>query len=101
MTAARDGEPFDPHSGLPACGLRARERRTTWYGLAQEYIEQRWDRTPGGTEHPGSLPPLRHVPRRGTRAHQPPALVTPRAPDGNHPRSGALFQLLEETQPLR
>ncbi|WP_326023090.1 tyrosine-type recombinase/integrase [Streptomyces endophyticus] len=49
MTAARDGEPFDPRTGLPASELRALKQRTTWYVLAREYIEQRWDRTPGPT----------------------------------------------------
>ncbi|MFJ8800477.1 hypothetical protein [Streptomyces sp. NPDC102487] len=49
MTAARDAEPFDTRTGLPASELRALKQRTTWYVLAQEYIEQRWDRTPGNT----------------------------------------------------
>ncbi|WP_150136050.1 hypothetical protein [Streptomyces hyaluromycini] len=49
MTAARDGEPFDARTGLPASELRALKQRTTWYVLAREYIEQRWDRTPGNT----------------------------------------------------
>nr|WP_307814847.1 integrase [Streptomyces sp. DSM 110735] len=49
MTAARDGEPFDTRTGLPASELRALKQRTTWYVLAREYIEQRWDRTPGNT----------------------------------------------------
>ncbi|MEU9609120.1 integrase, partial [Streptomyces sp. NPDC048057] len=49
MTAARDGEPFDPRSGLPASELRALKQRTTWYALAREYMQQRWDRTPGNT----------------------------------------------------
>ncbi|MFF8955502.1 hypothetical protein [Streptomyces sp. NPDC014894] len=49
MTAARDGESFDPRTGLPASELRALKQRTTWYVLAREYIEQRWDRTPGNT----------------------------------------------------
>ncbi|MCX4460132.1 hypothetical protein OG585_53310 (plasmid) [Streptomyces sp. NBC_01340] len=49
MTAARDGEPFDTQSGLPASEIRALKQRTTWYVLAREYIEQRWDRTPGNT----------------------------------------------------
>lgn len=29
--------------------LRAIKQRTTWYDLAHEYIEQRWERTPGNT----------------------------------------------------
>lgn len=49
MTAARDGEPFDENTGLPASELRAIKQRTTWYDLAHEYLEQRWDRTPGNT----------------------------------------------------
>ncbi|MEK8146549.1 hypothetical protein NKH18_50635 [Streptomyces sp. M10(2022)] len=49
MTAARDGEPFDVQTGLPASELRALKQRTTWYVLAREYIEQRWDRMPGTT----------------------------------------------------
>ncbi|MFI5654684.1 tyrosine-type recombinase/integrase [Streptomyces anulatus] len=49
MTAARDGEPFDVRTGLPASELRTLKQRTTWYVLAREYIEQRWDRTPGTT----------------------------------------------------
>ncbi|MFF8481858.1 integrase [Streptomyces antibioticus] len=49
MTAAREGEPFDEHTGLPASELRVIKQRTTWYDLAQEYIEHRWDRTPGNT----------------------------------------------------
>ncbi|WP_217213948.1 hypothetical protein [Streptomyces sp. AC550_RSS872] len=31
MTAARDGEPFDEHTGLPASELRAIKQRTAWY----------------------------------------------------------------------
>ncbi|MFT9471841.1 integrase [Streptomyces sp. 11-1-2] len=49
MTAAREGEPFDQRTGLPASELRAIKQQTTWYDLAHEYIEQRWDRTPGNT----------------------------------------------------
>ncbi|MFB6988623.1 MULTISPECIES: tyrosine-type recombinase/integrase [unclassified Streptomyces] len=49
MTAARDGEPFDEHTGLPASELRAIKQRTTWYDLARSYTEQRWERTPGNT----------------------------------------------------
>ncbi|MEU3339759.1 integrase [Streptomyces sp. NPDC006668] len=49
MTAASDGEPFDEHTGLPASELRAIKQRTTWYDLAHEYLDQRWDRTPGNT----------------------------------------------------
>ncbi|KUL62448.1 MULTISPECIES: tyrosine-type recombinase/integrase [unclassified Streptomyces] len=49
MTAARDGEAFDVHTGLPASELRAIKQRTTWYDLAHEYLDQRWDRTPGNT----------------------------------------------------
>ncbi|MFF3851206.1 integrase [Streptomyces sp. NPDC002328] len=49
IAAARDGEPSDTRTGLPANELRALKQRTTWYDLAQEYVEQRWDRTPGNT----------------------------------------------------
>lgn len=49
MTAAPDGEPFDSRSGLPTFELRALKQRTTWYVLAREYIDHRWDRTPGNT----------------------------------------------------
>ncbi|MEV7196284.1 hypothetical protein AB0N81_31445 [Streptomyces sp. NPDC093510] len=49
LTAAREGEPFDEHTGLPASELRAIKQRTTWYDLAHEYIDQRRDRTPGNT----------------------------------------------------
>jgi hypothetical protein len=49
VTAARDGEPFGTQTGLPASEIRARKQRTTWYVLAREYIEQRWDRTPRNT----------------------------------------------------
>ncbi|WP_346346644.1 hypothetical protein [Streptomyces sp. SID161] len=49
MTAAREGEPFDEHTGLPVSELRSIKQRTTWYDLVHEYIEQRWERTPGNT----------------------------------------------------
>ncbi|WP_324612213.1 MULTISPECIES: hypothetical protein [Streptomyces] len=49
MTAAREGGPFDERTGLPASELRAIKQRTTWYDLAHEYLDQRWDRTPGNT----------------------------------------------------
>ncbi|MFJ9431686.1 tyrosine-type recombinase/integrase [Streptomyces sp. NPDC101490] len=49
VTAARDGEPFDLQTGLPASELRAIKQRTTWYDLVHEYLDQRWDRTPGNT----------------------------------------------------
>lgn len=49
MTAAREGEPFDEQTGLPASELRAIKQRTMWYDLAHEYIDQRWERTPGNT----------------------------------------------------
>lgn len=49
VTAAREGEPFDERTGLPASELRAIRQRKTWYALAHEYLEQRWDRTPGTT----------------------------------------------------
>jgi integrase len=49
MTAARDGEPFDQASGLPASEVRAARQQKTWYSLAREYMDQRWNRTPGTT----------------------------------------------------
>lgn len=49
MTLAREGEPFDERTGLPASELRAIKQKTTWYQHAHDYIDQRWDRTPGGT----------------------------------------------------
>ncbi|MFI6728790.1 tyrosine-type recombinase/integrase [Streptomyces atratus] len=49
MTAAREGEPFDEQTGLPASELRKIKQRTTWYDLAHEYLDQRWERTPGNT----------------------------------------------------
>ncbi|MEU5437561.1 hypothetical protein AB0G73_29890 [Streptomyces sp. NPDC020719] len=79
MTAARDGEPFDEHTGLPVSELRAIKQRTTWYDLAHEYLDQRWDRTPGNTRrtladefatitlalvHPGAAYPEPRVLRR-------------------------------------
>lgn len=79
MTAAREGEPFDEHTGLPASELRAIKQRTTWYDLAHEYLDQRWDRTPGNTRrtlsdafatitpalvHPGATYPEPRVLRR-------------------------------------
>ncbi|MFF3693231.1 tyrosine recombinase XerC [Streptomyces sp. NPDC002221] len=49
MTSAREGEPFDEHTGLPASELRAIKQRTTWYDLAHDYLDTRWERTPGNT----------------------------------------------------
>ncbi|WP_329459629.1 hypothetical protein [Streptomyces sp. NBC_01497] len=49
VTAAREGEQFDTRTGLPASEVRALKQRTTWYVLAKEYIDLRWDRTPGNT----------------------------------------------------
>ncbi|MEU1782046.1 integrase [Streptomyces abikoensis] len=49
MTAAREGEPFDDSSGLPASELRALKQKTTWYAHARDYIDQKWDRTPGNS----------------------------------------------------
>lgn len=49
MTAARDGEPFDTDTGLPASELRAIRQRITWYDHARTYVDQRWQRTPGNT----------------------------------------------------
>ncbi|MFJ9210479.1 hypothetical protein [Streptomyces sp. NPDC102264] len=79
MTTAREGEPFDEHTGLPASELRAIRQRTTWYDLAHECLDQRWDRTPGNTRrtladafatitpalvHPGATYPRPRVLRR-------------------------------------
>ncbi|MCX4657935.1 integrase [Streptomyces uncialis] len=79
MTTAREGEPFDEHTGLPASELRAIRQRTTWYDLAHDYLDQRWDRTPGNTRqtladafatitpalvHPGATYPEPRVLRR-------------------------------------
>lgn len=79
ITTAREGEPFDEHTGLPASELRAIKQRTTWYDLAHEYLDQRWDRTPGNTRrtladafatitpalvHPGATYPQPRVLRR-------------------------------------
>ncbi|MER6952580.1 tyrosine-type recombinase/integrase [Streptomyces sp. NPDC002623] len=49
MTAAREGEPFDLKTGLPASELRELRQRTTWYAVAREYMDSRWERTPGNT----------------------------------------------------
>ncbi|MFE7044559.1 tyrosine-type recombinase/integrase [Streptomyces atratus] len=49
ITAAREGEPFDPKTGLPASELRELRQRTTWYTVAREYMDTRWERTPGNT----------------------------------------------------
>jgi len=49
VTAARDGEPFDPKTRLPASELRELRQRTTWYAMAREYMDARWERTPGNT----------------------------------------------------
>ncbi|MEU0688859.1 hypothetical protein [Streptomyces uncialis] len=79
MTTAREGEPFDERTGLPASELGAIRQRTTWYDLAQDYLDQRWDRTPGNTRqtladafatitpalvHPGATYPEPRVLRR-------------------------------------
>lgn len=61
-------DPFDEHTGLLASELRATKQRTTWYDLAHEYIEQRWERTPGKTRRTLA----------GAFATVTPALVRPR-----------------------
>ncbi|MEU4035646.1 hypothetical protein [Streptomyces collinus] len=50
MTAAREGEPFYEHTGLPhpICGPSSSPLRST-SDMVHEYIEQRWERTPGNT----------------------------------------------------
>lgn len=49
MSSARRGEPFDVDTGLPASELRARQHGITWYQHAHDYIDQKWDRTPGNS----------------------------------------------------
>lgn len=49
MTLAREGEPFDEQTGLPVSELRAIKQRVTWYQHARDYIELKWDSTPGNT----------------------------------------------------
>lgn len=49
MSSARRGEPFDDDSGLPASELRARQQSITWYQHAHNYIDHKWDRTPGAS----------------------------------------------------
>lgn len=41
ITAARDGEPFDPKTGLPTSELRALRQRTAWHAVAREYMDAR------------------------------------------------------------
>ncbi|WP_030234049.1 tyrosine-type recombinase/integrase [Streptomyces sp. NRRL S-455] len=48
ITAAREGEPFDVDSGLPK-SMVDKERDISWYEHARNYIEMKWDDSPGNT----------------------------------------------------
>ncbi|MFG3018047.1 tyrosine-type recombinase/integrase [Streptomyces sp. NPDC048254] len=48
ITAAREGEPFDVESGLPK-SMVDKKRDITWYEHARNYIEMKWDGSPGNT----------------------------------------------------
>jgi integrase len=48
ITAAREGEPFDVDSGLPK-SMVDKERDIPWYEHARNYIEMKWDDSPGNT----------------------------------------------------
>jgi len=48
ITAAREGEPFDVESGLPK-SLVVQDRDISWYQHARNYIEMKWDDSPGST----------------------------------------------------
>ncbi|WP_329532855.1 site-specific integrase [Streptomyces sp. NBC_01450] len=48
ITAANAGEPFDVESGLPK-SLVVKERDISWYEHARNYIEMKWDDSPGST----------------------------------------------------
>ncbi|MEV6212885.1 site-specific integrase [Kitasatospora sp. NPDC051914] len=48
ITAARAGEPFDTDRGLPLSELR-KEKQVTWYQLARNYVEKRWNGAPAKT----------------------------------------------------
>ncbi|MFF4220017.1 tyrosine-type recombinase/integrase [Streptomyces nondiastaticus] len=49
MTLAREGEAFDVQTRLPISELRAIKQKFTWYQHAHDYIDQKWDQTPGNT----------------------------------------------------
>ncbi|MFD5590415.1 tyrosine-type recombinase/integrase [Streptomyces griseorubiginosus] len=48
ITAAREGEPFDVDSGLPK-SMVDKKRDISWYEHARNYIELKWDDSPGNT----------------------------------------------------
>lgn len=48
LRAAHAGEPFDEPSGLPVTELRQRED-VSWYQHAREYIDMKWEHSPGST----------------------------------------------------
>ncbi|MFF3376199.1 tyrosine-type recombinase/integrase [Streptomyces sp. NPDC002680] len=48
ITAANAGEPFDVESGLPK-SLVVRNRDISWYEHARNYIDMKWDDSPGST----------------------------------------------------
>jgi len=41
VIAAREGQPFDPKTGLPA-SMSAQEQQTTWYELACDFVDMKW-----------------------------------------------------------
>ncbi|PWI44666.1 site-specific integrase [Streptomyces sp. ICBB 8177] len=48
ITAARKGEPFDIDSGLPK-SMVDKKQDISWYEHARNYIEMKWDDSPGNT----------------------------------------------------
>jgi integrase len=48
ITAARQGEPFDVDSGLPK-SMVDKKRDISWYEHARNYIDMKWDGSPGNT----------------------------------------------------
>ncbi|MEV4917853.1 tyrosine-type recombinase/integrase [Streptomyces tirandamycinicus] len=46
ITAARNGEPFDLETRLPASELRKRKQAVTWYEHTLKFIDMRWESTP-------------------------------------------------------
>ncbi|NGO69340.1 tyrosine-type recombinase/integrase [Streptomyces boncukensis] len=47
ISAAGKGEPFDEETGLPRSELRTKLQKVTWYQHTRDFIEKRWDDTPG------------------------------------------------------
>jgi integrase len=43
MHAAREGEAFDPDSGMPRKASQVARQQRLWFELAQEFIDARWD----------------------------------------------------------